>query len=183
MHCFIILDTTITNPVNARSFQGNTSPVLIIMDCWRCSRNCLAWQGFTNTNRHRPLVSSQEQRALFVPLSNRLQPACQPLIVFPYSVYIGFVFGASGKTFKRRVFDALGSTKDASLRGELFCSTLPRRPAVRPDPTRPLYVRVLDSTVSISYLCLLNFNLGALTIFLPLLCHHFDSYITILIHT
>ena len=37
-----------------------------------------------------PMVSSQERRALFVPRFNRLQTACQPVILFPHSVYIGF---------------------------------------------------------------------------------------------
>ena len=30
--------------------------------------------------------------------------------------------------------------------GVQSCPTLPRRPAVRPDPTRPWYIQVLDST-------------------------------------
>ena len=58
---------------------------------------------------------------------------------------------ASGETFRQRVFDALEGTRDACILGELFC----RRPvlpdpaspsAVRPDSTRPWFVRVLDST-------------------------------------
>ena len=53
---------------------------------------------------------------------------------------------ASGEMFKRRVFDALGGTRVLFLLGELFCPTAPSCPAVRPDPTRSLYVRVLDST-------------------------------------
>ena len=48
---------------------------------------------------------------------------------------------ASGKTFRRRVFDALGGTRDACLLGELFCRrpvllgpAPPPRRAPRPDP-------------------------------------------------
>ena len=37
-----------------------------------------------------PLVSSQEEIALLFPLINRLQTSCQPLILFPHSVYITF---------------------------------------------------------------------------------------------
>ena len=35
-----------------------------------------------------PLVSSQEQRAIVVPRLNRLSTACQPMILFPHSVYM-----------------------------------------------------------------------------------------------
>ena len=66
------------------------------------------------------------------------------MILFPHSVYIGF-----------RLFVLLGGRSSDvcsmpwGVRGSLVswadCSALPR-PAVRPDPTRPLYVRVLDST-------------------------------------
>ena len=76
---------------------------------------------------------------------NRLRNASQPPILFVGLIVILLV-RVSGKTFRRRVFNALGGTRDACLLGELFCSTPPRRPAVRADPTRPLYVRVLDST-------------------------------------
>ena len=37
-----------------------------------------------------PLVGSQKRRALLVPVINRLQTGCQPVILFPHSVYIGF---------------------------------------------------------------------------------------------
>ena len=37
-----------------------------------------------------PLVGSQEQRALLLPVITRLQTACQPVILFPHSVHIGF---------------------------------------------------------------------------------------------
>ena len=42
------------------------------------------------------------------------------------------VVSASGETFRRLVFDALGGTRDACLLGELFC----RRP-VLPGPAPP----------------------------------------------
>ena len=59
---------------------------------------------------------------------------------------------ASGETFLQYFLDALGGARDARLLGELFCRRpvltdpipSPRR-ALRPDPTRPWYVRVLDS--------------------------------------
>ena len=73
---------------------------------------------------------------------------------------------ASGKTFRRRVYIALETTRDACLLGELFCPTPPRRPTVHPDPTRPLYVRVLDST---SFVCL-RFCVGSPTVFSRELC-------------
>ena len=94
------------------------------------------------------LFSSKEQRALLVPVINRSSTArC-----VPPSVYIGF-----------RLFVLLGrrsgdvSSMSRGVRGTLVswahCSVgvpsrpaPPRRPAVRPDPTRPWYVRVLDST-------------------------------------
>ena len=68
---------------------------------------------------------------------------------------------ASGERFWRRVFDALGGTRDACFLGELFCRRpvlpgLARRPAVRPDPTRPWYVQVLESTNLFAY-CLFWF--------------------------
>ena len=83
--------------------------------------------------------------------SSRGQTAVQPMILFPYSVYIGF-----------RLFVLLGKRGDVSsmlwrVRGRLVswannsvgiqsCPTPPRHPAVRSVPTRQWYVRVLDST-------------------------------------
>ena len=37
-----------------------------------------------------PLVGGQERIALLVPVIHRLQTVCQPLILFPHSVYMGF---------------------------------------------------------------------------------------------
>ena len=44
------------------------------------SRTCLAWKGFTETNGGVTLVSSQERRALAVPLTNRLSSADEPVV-------------------------------------------------------------------------------------------------------
>ena len=102
-----------------------------------------------------PLVSSQEQRALLVSVISRLSTNCQPVVNCSLCSFIGLhrisLVRACGETFRRRVFDALGGTRDACLLGKLFC----RRPilpgpappslcARRLDP--PWYVRVLDST-------------------------------------
>ena len=99
-----------------------------------------------------PLVSSKEQRALLVPVINRRLTAGQPLILFPHSVYIGFrLFVLLGKrsgdvsSIPWRVRGRLVSWANNFV-GIQSCPTLLRRPAVRPDPTRPRYVRVLDST-------------------------------------
>ena len=102
-----------------------------------------------------PLVSSQKQRALLVPVINRLPNAYRPLVNWSLcsSVVLHRIslVRVSGESFRRLVFDALGGARDACLLGKLFCRrpVLPR-PAlpsnVRPDPTRPWYVRVLNST-------------------------------------
>ena len=95
-----------------------------------------------------PLVSSQDQRGLLVPLINRSSTG---RCVLP-SVYIGFrLFVLLG----RRSCDV--STMPWGVRGTFVswancfvgvqtCPAPSRRPAVRPDPTCPWYVRVLDST-------------------------------------
>ena len=70
---------------------------------------------------------------------------------------ISFVF-VFGEMFRRHVVDVLEGTRDTCLLGELFS----RRPvlpdpappsALRPDPTLPWYIRVLDST-SCCLLCI-----------------------------
>ena len=43
------------------------------------------------------LLSSQEQKALPVPLINQMSAGCQPVILFPHSVYMGIFFCASEK--------------------------------------------------------------------------------------
>ena len=92
------------------------------------------------------LVSSQERRALLVPVTNRLSTGD---FVPAFGLHRISLVRASGETFRRRVFDALeGTRKDCPL-GEQFCwhTVLPaprRHAAVRPDATRLWYVRVLD---------------------------------------
>ena len=53
-------------------------------------RHALHEKGLQREKGVVPLVGSQEQRALLVPLINRLSTACLPLVLLPYSVYIGF---------------------------------------------------------------------------------------------
>ena len=99
-----------------------------------------------------PLVGSQERRALLAPVLNRSQTACQPLILFSHSVEMEFCLFV---LLERRSGDV--SSMPWGVRGTLVswayssvgvpsCPAPPRCPAVRPDPTRPWYVRVLDST-------------------------------------
>ena len=88
------------------------------------------------------MISSQERRALAV-------PAYKPRINRLSTVDFVPAFGlhkisrvrASGKTFKRRVFDASEGTRDPCLLGEQFCwhpvlpdLAPPPRRALRPDP-------------------------------------------------
>ena len=47
-------------------------------------------QGLQRQKGVGPLVSRHGQRAFLVPRINRLPTACQPVILFPHSVYIGF---------------------------------------------------------------------------------------------
>ena len=78
-----------------------------------------------------PLVSSQEQRALLVPLINRGLTAYQPLtnrLSTAYKPLVNRLFcsrislvRASGETFRRRFFDALESTRDSCFLREQFC--------------------------------------------------------------
>ena len=95
-----------------------------------------------------PLVSSQEERALLVPVIN---PGSTADFVPAFGLHRISLVRASGEAFRRRVFDALEGTRDPCLLGEQFCwhPVLPdpaRPSAGRPDPNRPWYVRVLDST-------------------------------------
>ena len=83
---------------------------------------------------------------------NRLQTGRQPLILFPHSVYIGFRLfvllercSADVSSMPWRVRGTLVSWANNSV-GTQSCPTPPGRPAGRPDPTRPWYVQVLDST-------------------------------------
>ena len=105
------------------------------------------------------LVSSQEQRALLVPVINRLSTACQPVVNRGFCSSIGLhsisLVRASRGTPRRSVFHRLGGKRVGFLLGEQSCRrrpvlpvpARPHRPAGRrPVPTRPGYVRVLDST-------------------------------------
>ena len=101
-----------------------------------------------------PLVSSQEQRALLVPLINRVINRWSTAGFVPPSVYIGFrlfvlLERRSGdvSSMPWRVRGTLVSWANSSV-GIQSCPTPPRRPAVRSDPTRPWYVRVLESQIT-----------------------------------
>ena len=95
-----------------------------------------------------PLVSSQEERALPVPVINRGSTAD---FVPAFGLHRISLVRASGEAFRRRVFDALEGTRDSCLLGDQFCwhPVLPDPAppsAGRPDPNCPWYVRILDST-------------------------------------
>ena len=116
----------------------------------RVSRTCLARKGNSDTNRLGSWSAARNNERL----ASRSLTACKTFtnrmpiadFVSAFGLHRISIFCASGKTFRRRVFDALGGTRNSCLLGELFCPTSPRRPAMRPDPRRPLYVKVLDST-------------------------------------
>ena len=89
-------------------------------------RHALHETGLQRQTSFSPLVSSQEQRALFFPLINRGSTAC----CVPSSVYIGFLFfSCVRKNVQATRLRCLGKYRDARFWGELFC----RRP-VLPDP-------------------------------------------------
>ena len=114
--------------------------------CKPFSRTCLACKGFRETNKHRSTGQQPGTKSTSRPAGKpRINCLSTADFLPAFGLHRISLVRASGETFRRRVFNALGSTKDGCLLGELFCSTPPRRPAVRPDPTRPLYVRVLDS--------------------------------------
>ena len=84
------------------------------------------------------LVSSQEERALLVPLINR---SSTDYFVPAFGLHRISPVRASGDTFRRREFDALEGTRDPCLLGEQFCwhpvlpdPAPPPRRAPRPDP-------------------------------------------------
>ena len=92
--------------------------------------NTLHEKGLQRQKGVGPLVGSQERRALLVLVINRLSTAD---FVPAFGLHRILFVRASGETFRRRVFDALGGTRDACLLGALFC----RRP-VLPGPAPPL---------------------------------------------
>ena len=84
------------------------------------------------------LVSSQQRRALPVPMTNRLSTAG---FAPAFGLHRISLVRASGETFRRRVFDALEGTSEACSLDEQFCwhlllpdSAPPPRRAPRPDP-------------------------------------------------
>ena len=85
-----------------------------------------------------PLVSSQERRALLVPVTNRLSTGD---FVPAFSLNRIPLVRSSGESFRRRVFDALEGTSEACSLDEYFClhtvlpdfASPPCR-APRPDP-------------------------------------------------
>ena len=104
-----------------------------------------------------PLVSSQEQRVLLVLQINRLSTGCQPVVNRSLCSSIGLHRVSLVRASERRSGDV--SSMPWRIRGTFSfvswanssvgvpsCPVPPRRPAVRPDPTRPWYVRVFDST-------------------------------------
>ena len=99
------------------------------------------------------LVSNQERRALVVPLINCRSTAGQCRFCTSIGLHRVSLFRASRGTPTRVVFDRLEGKKGSCHLGEpsrrhpvLPFPAPPRRPAVhRPVPTRPWYVRVLDS--------------------------------------
>ena len=88
-----------------------------------------------------PLVSSQEQKAPFVPRMHRLSTGYHPFVNWSLCSTIGLHkmlhVRASEKTFRRRfcVLDALEGTRDARLLGKMFCRR-PVLPGAAPPPRR-----------------------------------------------
>ena len=100
------------------------------------------------------LVSSQERRALAVSLINRLSTADETVVNGGFCSSVGFKYELDCSCFRRDVQDSclryLGGHERQISPGRTEPSTsLPARPCAaspRPAPTRPWYVRVLDST-------------------------------------
>ena len=65
-----------------------------------------------------PLVSSQEEKALLVPLINRLSSGD---FVPTLGLHRISLVRASGEAFRRLVFDALEGTRDPCLLGDQSC--------------------------------------------------------------
>ena len=92
---------------------------------------------------------------------NRLSTGCQPFVNRGFcsiGLHMISLVRASGKTFKRRVFDALERPRDACLLGELFCwhpvlpdPAPPPRRAPRPDPPVVCPGFGLDKSVYIAF--------------------------------
>ena len=82
----------------------------------------------SKTNRRRYTGEQPGKRNACGPVDDqpRINHASTAGFVHP-SVYIRTILlvRVSGETFRRHVFDALESTRDACLLGELFCPTFP----------------------------------------------------------
>ena len=99
------------------------------------------------------LVSSQERRALAVPLINRLSTADEPVVNRGFCSSVGFKYELDCSFFRIDVQDSClrypGVHEGQMSPGRTEPSTsFPARPCAappRPAPTRPWYVRVLDS--------------------------------------
>ena len=130
------------------------------------SRTCLAWRGFTRTQRRRSTGQQPRTKSGRGPADNpdvnwSSTARCVPRIGLHGISFIR----ASEETSRRVVFDARGGKMVGCLLGAPTCRrpTLPRpprpaplcpaRPAAvrRPTPPHPWYVRVLGSTI-IEYL-------------------------------
>ena len=112
------------------------------------SRTCLALKGFTETKKRRSTGrqpgTKGAPRPVDRPVVNRLSTGD---FVLP-SVYIGFCFFVLPQRRSRDVSSTPWGVRGTlvswacCLVGVPFCPAPPRRPAVRPDPTRPWYVQV-----------------------------------------
>ena len=115
-------------------------------------------KGFTETKWRRSTGrqpgTKSASRPADKPLTNRLLTGCQPRILFQHSVYIGFRLfvllenrSSDVSSMHWGVRWTLVSWANCSV-GAPSCPAPLRRRAVRFDPTRPWYVRVLESTNS-----------------------------------
>ena len=113
------------------------------------SRTCLARKGFTkNKTSVGPLVSSQEQRARLVPHLNSGSNFhfVPPFVYIRFRLFVLLEGGSCDvSAIPWRVYGTCVSWANSFV-GTQSCPTPPGRSAGRPDPTRPWYVRVLDST-------------------------------------
>ena len=116
------------------------------------SRTCLAWRGFTETNRRRSIGQQSGSKSGFRPAD---KPRVNRTFCSSICVHMISFVHASGETFGTVSFLRRPGVQEVRLfpgrtGPSASCSAPPappRRPAVhRPAPTRPWYVRVWDST-------------------------------------
>ena len=117
-------------------------------------------KGIQRQKAVRTLVNSQQRRALAVPLLNSCSTADEPLVNGDFCSSTGLhrisFVRACEEMFRTVVYGTLEGYRDGWLPGRPKCRhpvlpsfALPRRAPCtvrRADPTRPLCVRVLDST-------------------------------------